>query len=112
MEEKQTIFDFLNSINEKKRIEINKKDFSGYMVSLWLSHSEDCIDVVNNINPYVFNTPYDAIYEYYFDKISKKKRFIKYTKKSKEESEVKELKQFKDKYSLSNKELKLFKKFF
>lgn len=34
MEEKQTIFDFLNSINDKKKIEINKKDFSGYMVSL------------------------------------------------------------------------------
>ena len=112
MDSKQTIFDFLNSINEKKRVEINKKDFSPYMVSLWLSHSEDCIGVVNRLNPFIFNTPYNSVYEYYFDKISKKKRFIKFTKKNKEESEVKELKSFKDEHNLSVKELKHFKKFF
>lgn len=111
MEEKQTIFDFLNSINEKKRIEINKKDFSGYMVSLWLSHAQDCIDIVNDINPYIFNTPEKYIYEYYFDKISKKKRFIKYTKKDKTK-ENKELEAFKESKNLSKKEAQKFAKLF
>lgn len=111
MEEKQTIFDFLNSINDKKRIEINSKDFSPYMISLWLSHAQDCVDVVNKFNPYIFNTPSNAAYEYYFDKISKKKRFIKYTKKVKTE-ESKELNSFKDSKNLSSKEAELFNKFF
>jgi hypothetical protein len=31
---KTTIFDFINSINNKKRIEYDKKDLSGYMLSL------------------------------------------------------------------------------
>jgi hypothetical protein len=112
MDEKQTIFDFLNSINEKKRIEINKKDFSGYMVSLWLSHASDCIEVVNRINPFIFNMPSEAIYEYYFDKISKKKRFIKFTKKEKNEKESTNKESLKTKYNLSKKEIKLFKDFF
>lgn len=112
MEEKQTIFDFLNSINDKKKIEINKKDFSGYMVSLWLSHSPDCIDVVNKVNPFIFNTPDVALYEYYFDKISKKKRFIKFTKKEKDEKESANKEVLKTKYNLSKKETKLFKDFF
>lgn len=110
--EKQTIFDFLNSINDKKRIEINEKDFSGYMVSLWFSHAQDCIDVVNKINPYIFSTPTKAMYEYYFDKISKKKRFIKFTKKEKDEKTVEAKETFKSKHNLSKKELKLYKDFF
>jgi hypothetical protein len=31
---KTSIFDFINSINNKKRIEYDKKDLSGYMLSL------------------------------------------------------------------------------
>ena len=111
MEEKQTIFDFLNSINDKKKIEINTKDFSPYMVSLWLSHASDCIDVVNRLNPYIFNTSSKATYEYYFNAISKSKRFIKYTKKSKID-ENKEMESFKELKHMSTKEINYFKNFF
>lgn len=111
LDSKQTIFDFLNSINDKKRIDINKKDFSNYMVTLWLSHAEECINVINDINKHIFNIPEEAMYEYLYDKIPKKKRFIKFTKKNKVE-ELKELSEFGAKQNLSNKEMKKFKVLF
>ena len=111
MDEKQTIFDFLNSINEKKKIQINEKDFSPYMVSLWLSHSSDCISIVNEFNPYLFNMSPKSAYEFFYDKIPKKKRFIKFTKKEKSD-ESKNLLLLREKKNLSKKETKFFKDFF
>lgn len=107
---KTTIFDFLNSINSKKKIkEYNKKDLSGYMLSLWLSHANDCIDIVNDINKHIFNIKDpNLIYEYYFDKIPKKKRFIKYIKGNKKKVSKDKL----EVHDLSNRELNLYKDFF
>lgn len=99
-----SIFDYLNSINNKIPIEI-EKDFSGYMVSLWLSQSNDCIEYVNDINNYIFSLSPDSLYKYYYYKIPKKKRFIKWTKKSKK-TENEDYTDIKIKYNLSDNEIK------
>lgn len=109
IQEKQTIFNFLDSINEKKRLNINEKDFSNYMVSLWLSHAGDVIEFVNDMNPYIFSIPKEALYEYYFSIIPKKKRFIKFTKKDVPKTQSLEMKKLKEKMNLSDREVMLYK---
>jgi hypothetical protein len=104
---KTSIFDFINSINNKKRIEYDKKDLSGYMLSLWLSHDKECIFYVNELNKYLFNIKDEYIYEYYFNKIPKKKRFIKYIKKTKEKKDYLQI--IMNKYNISRNEAKKFK---
>lgn len=104
-----TIFDYLNSINEKRPISI-EKDFSGYMVSLWMSQAYDCINIVNNINNYIFTLTPEIVYKYYYYKIPKKKRFIKWTKKKKTIKNSDEYNDLKIKYNLSENEIqKLYK---
>lgn len=91
-----TIFDFLKQICEKtNKFEYDKKIAPGYLLSLWLSHEEDFIDVVHKIAHLQFRLPDDAIYKYYMDQIPSGRKFIRYAKKNKSslkrEQEVEEI---------------------
>ena len=79
---KITIFDYLNQIYYKtNKLEYDKKVASSYMLSMWLSHDETLVDIVNEINSLQFFLKDDIIYDYYMYKIPKGKRWIKWTKK-------------------------------
>lgn len=76
------LFDTMNAIFYKKKgFQYDKKDTNAYGLSLWLSHDRDLCSTVNSINPYLFNTNDDLIYKYYFLKVPKGKRYIKWIKK-------------------------------
>ena len=76
------LFDTLNAIFYKKeKYEYNKKDINGYGLSLWLSHDTGWCVMVNDINPYIFELSDDLIYKYFYHKVTKGRRNIKWVKK-------------------------------
>ncbi len=85
MEKEKTIFDYLNSIFNKKPLDYNKKIAPAFLLSLWLSHEKKFIDIVNDINMFQFYIKDEYIYKYFMDKIPKGKSFIKWIKKDKDE---------------------------
>jgi hypothetical protein len=102
------IFDFLNQIyNKTLRLRYDKKAAPAYMLSMWLSHDSNLIDTVQKINGLQFHLPDDIIYKYYFSKIPKGRRFIRWTKKDKEDKKkLKELDSIMIKHNLSKNEAK------
>ena len=60
------------------------------MLSMWLAHDSQLIDIVNEINQYQFSLPDEIIYQYYFDKVPKGRRFLKWTKKKEEDKKLKD----------------------
>lgn len=102
---KTTLFTILNSINYKTKIEYNKKDASAYLLMLWLSHSKDLIKITNDMNLHLFDIPDDLVYKYFFNKVPKKRRFIKWAKKLKEYDKFKkDVEKLKEQYNLSERE--------
>ena len=102
------IFTFMNQIyNKKKKVPFNKKDCSAYMLSLWLSHDKNLIDLVNKLNQYQFdisNISDELVYKYYFDKVPNGNRYIKWTKKEKNEKKDKQIENIMKEYSVSKRE--------
>jgi len=87
-----TIFTFLNQIYFKTTVyPYDKKIASAYMLSWWLSHDSSLINIVNKINRLQFSLKDDIIYKYYFDKVPKGKRYIKWTKKTPEDKKKGEI---------------------
>ena len=75
------------------------------MISLWLSHDNNLINSVNNINHYQFLFPDDVIYKYYFDVIPKGRRFIRWTKKDQIDKKRKDkIQKIKEQYNVSKNE--------
>lgn len=104
---KNRFFEFLNNIFYKRKAEYSKKDCPAYLLSMWLAHDPDLIGIVNKINPLQFNLKDDIIYEYYFDKVPKGRRFIRWTKKEKEPKETaKLLEEIKEEFQCSKNEAK------
>jgi len=103
------IFTFLNQINYKKgSVKYDKKVASAYLLSLWLSHDKNIIDIVNEINHLQFDLPDDIIYNYYHSKIPKGKRFIRWTKKTKQDKKKKKIiDELKEKFTLSTREAEI-----
>lgn len=88
-----SIFDFINALLLKKKVEYDQKIAPAYLVSLWLSHEKKFLDIVNAINPYMFSLKDDIIWKYYMEKVPKGKTFIKWVKKDeKQEGEENSLK--------------------
>jgi len=86
-----TIFDFINQIFYKtSKYKYDKKISPSYMLSMWLAHDSQLIDIVNEINQYQFSLPDEIIYQYYFDKVPKGRRFLKWTKKKEEDKKLKD----------------------
>jgi len=78
-----TIFDYLNQIFYKKdKYVYDKKSAPAYMLSMWLSHDSNLIDIVNKLNSLQFSLKDDIIYKYYMSKVPKGKRFLKWSKKT------------------------------
>jgi len=102
------IFDFLNQITFKtKKYEYDRKAVNAYMLSLWLSHEKDLIGIVNEMNGFQFRFPDDLIYKYYYDRVPKGKRFIRWTKKEAVDKKTKvKLDALKEKYNISTNEAK------
>ena len=104
---KKTLFDYLNAIYYKKDIPYDKKVANGYILTLWLSHDRGLLDLSNEINKYLFKLPDEAVYSYFFDKVPKGKRFIKYVKKEKvDKKKQKEIDELVKIYNISEEEAK------
>jgi hypothetical protein len=80
----EDFFTYLNAIFYKRKLKYNKKLCSTYLLSMWLSHDPELINLVNKLNPLQFLLKDDIIYQYYFEKVPKGRRFIRWTKKEKE----------------------------
>ncbi|MFW6007935.1 MAG: DNA polymerase clamp loader subunit A [archaeon] len=103
-----SLFDAINSINDKKKREINFKKANGFILSLWLAQDKYLIKQVNRINPYIHILPNKAIFKYYLKATPKKKRYIRWTKKEKIDKERQEkIDELCLKYNISPREAKL-----
>lgn len=98
------LFATIDSICLKKPIDYDKKEASGYMLTLWLSHEPELMPYVDEINAVLFGTPDKLIYKYFFEKVPKKKRFIKWIKKSNDKVKDDALEVLCDKYNISKRE--------
>lgn len=105
------IFTYLNQIYYKKYTHDYDHKIAGiYLLSLWLSHDSKLIDMVNDINSSIFRLPQKTIYDYYFHKVPKGKRYIKWIKKDKEDiKKDKVIKELMEEKQISKKEAMLYK---
>ncbi|MCF7927429.1 MAG: DNA polymerase clamp loader subunit A [Candidatus Izimaplasma sp.] len=70
-----------------------------------MAQEKDLINIVNRANKYLFLLSDEAIYHYYWHKIPRGSRFIKWTKKEDMGSEQKEVvKGLMEKYNISERE--------
>jgi hypothetical protein len=93
---KRSPLDFVKDLTEKKTPweslpEQDQKEFSPYMINLWLSMNPDLVDFVNDLQRYTMGevtrlTP-KQVYKLYLDMLPKMKlpfsKFVKATKKAK-----------------------------
>jgi len=101
------LFGTINSVCMKTPIEYDKKEASAYMLLLWLSHDRDLMLWVNIINPVLFTLSSFSdklVYKYFFNKLPKKNRYIKWIPKDVNEKRDKEIKELCDKYGISKSE--------
>lgn len=110
---KLTLFDFFNQIYMKKTThKYDKKLAPAYMLTLWLSHDKYLINLVHKICFLQFSLPDKVIYDYYFDKVPKGRRYIKWTKKTPEEKQkLKDINELQGQYNISKREAKITLKF-
>ena len=97
-----------NIFFQKEKFIYDKKVAPAYALSMWLSHDEDLLDIVNDINRFQFLLPDEVIYKYYRDMVPKKKRNIKWIKKT--EDRFKEhVKKLQEKYpEMSTREARMY----
>lgn len=83
-EKEKTIWDFINSINNKNYIwdENSEKIFQPYIVNMAFSYYEDTIFFANEMNKFQ-NISKKQLYDFYFYGVSKKKRWSKWIKNEK-----------------------------
>lgn len=74
-----TVFDYLNSINNKTSVEFEPSEYNHYIVMKGLSYFPDTVLIANELNMYDKITP-EQSYIFYFNLIPKKKRFSKWYK--------------------------------
>jgi hypothetical protein len=100
----KTIFDYLNNIYNKGTLAYDKKAAPAYLISMWLSHDKNLVDITNTINEYQFFLSDDLIYQYYYHKVPQGKRYIKWVKKNEVDKKIKE------RYDAVRKEMMLSKR--
>ncbi len=108
------LFTFLDQISNKvERYPYNKKLAPAYMLSMWLAHDPSLIHIVQRINHIQFSIPDHIVYQYYMDKIPKrKKRYIKWTKKTPDSKDgTKIIDAIKEKHSISTNEAKMIRNY-
>lgn len=72
----------LNAVTLKTPCEYKPKEFSAFVLSLFLSEDRQLCKIVNEINEFQFSLTDELIFKYYVDKIPKGRRYMKFTKKS------------------------------
>lgn len=78
------LFDCLNAINHKnKSYKYNKKDCNAYMLLLWFSHDQSCLNILDKINEHLFDIPDKMVYQYLYTAIPQSRRFLKWDKGTK-----------------------------
>lgn len=103
----KNIFDYINAINNKNELQYDKKIASPYMLAMWLSHDWFLLPIVNDMNKHLFKHKPKAVYQYFYDKIPKKKRYIKWVKKQKiSDEDDKLIEKLMAKYQMSKEEAK------
>jgi len=104
----KTLFDILNAIFLKSKIDYEKRIAPAYILSLWLSHDKELLPIVNEINMLQFNLEDEMVFNYYYHKVPKGKRFIRWPKKTeKDKQEQKIIESLQEKYGISKREAKL-----
>ncbi len=98
------LFNVIDSVCLKLPVEYDKKEVSSFILTLWLSHDKELMPWVDEVNSILFNVPDKLVYKYFFSKIPKKKRFIKWIKKNKDEKKDKLVEELVNKYGISKKE--------
>ena len=107
---KKTFFSYLNSLFSKKDIGFDKREVPSYLLLLWLSHDPKLIDLTQSMNRMLYTLPGDVIYRYFFDKIPKGRRFIRWTKKEPVQASDKKILEELEQYNLSERETNLYLK--
>ncbi len=88
MKKKPGMFDIFTQILTKNiKHKYDKKIAPAYMMSLYLSHDNSLLGIVNKMNQIQFNIPDELVYKYYFNRIPKR-RFIKWIKKTPEDKKI------------------------
>lgn len=111
------LFECLNAVNLKSPgYKYKKKDCSGYMLLLWLSHSPSCMEYIDILNERLFDIPDELVYAALFKGIPKSKRYIKWDKGLKDKAMGKKkeriIQDLKDVHGMSDFEAKtLFKRY-
>lgn len=101
------LFNCLNAVNEKIPYTYKKKDCSGYMLTMWLSHDPALIGICNKINPYIFSLSNEMIYKYFRKRVPAKRRYLKWTRKDVSNTNEKEVLELMDEYNISKREARL-----
>jgi hypothetical protein len=79
----KTSFDFITSVNNQQKIEIDK-NYNQFLLVRGFSYFVDTILYSSEANSFT-NVPNNLHYEYFFNSISKKKRYSKWFKSEKKE---------------------------
>ena len=110
-----TPFDYIKIITTKKKpkdFEYNKKVCSGYLLSWFLSHSFDYLDIVQKMNKIQYHVKDEDVFNYYYDQIPKSRGWLDLVKKAKDPHEKKEIEEIKKIYGVSKREarqIRIFK---
>lgn len=106
-----TIFDTMNAIFYKKKDFVyDSKVASPYMLTWWLSHDDNLLLMcVDKLNENMYNIPSEMVYEYYYSKVPKGRRFIKWVKKTEEKTKV-DVEPLMEEYGLSKTEASMYRR--
>lgn len=106
---KYTVWDYINQICDKSdKIEFDSRIFNSYITAIHFSQDKNLIEIVNKIMPYIFTLDSKVVYNYFYNKIPKGKRWIKWPKKIKEKT-IKEMESLKEELNLSDEEILKYK---
>lgn len=97
------LFDYINQINLKKEdIKFDEKKCPPFMLVMNYGHENGLLEITNKINQYFYNLDPKLVYEYFYNKIPKGKRFTRWVKKDKIKDE--KIKIMMNKYDISYRE--------
>lgn len=91
MSKKPGMFDIFTQILTKRvKYKYNKKIAPSYMMSLYLSHDNSLLGIVNAMNKVQSIIPDELIYKYYYNQVPKR-RYIKWVKKTPEDKKLNDI---------------------
>lgn len=94
-DKKVTLFDFIKQIcNKTTKYPYDKRIAPAFLLTMWLSHEKDLVGLTQDMNIRHWIDDKD-VYNYYFEKVPKGNRWIKWPKKNetylKEQEEIEKL---------------------